>query len=70
MKYIFLSLSQYFHRVKNRMYVLLRTSDMAISRYKEFRISVDWLLDSGVVGNVWFKLYVIGFVPHIFVNDM
>jgi hypothetical protein len=57
MKYKFLSFSQYFDRVENSVYALLRTRDMAISRYKEFGIPVDWLLDSGVVGKVWFKLY-------------
>lgn len=57
MEYIFLSCSQYLDRVENSVYALLRTRDMAISRYKEFGIPVDWLLDSGVVGKVWFKLY-------------
>ncbi|KAK6134062.1 hypothetical protein DH2020_032207 [Rehmannia glutinosa] len=28
------------------------TRDMAVSRYKEFGIPVDWLLDSGVVGKI------------------
>lgn len=37
------------------MYALLRTRDMAISRYKEFGIPVDWLLDSGIVGKVSFE---------------
>ena len=37
------------------MYALLHTRDMAISRYREFGIPVDWLMDSGVVGKVWFK---------------
>lgn len=42
----------FFHRVEQSVYALLRTRDMAISRYKEFRIPVDWLSDSGVVGKV------------------
>lgn len=41
-----------FTRVEQSVYALLRTRDMAISRYKEFGIPVDWLLDSGVVGKV------------------
>ncbi|KAE8100783.1 hypothetical protein FH972_018643 [Carpinus fangiana] len=39
-------------KVENSVYALLRTRDMAISRYKEFGIPVDWLLDSGVVGKI------------------
>ncbi|KAJ8774624.1 hypothetical protein K2173_017070 [Erythroxylum novogranatense] len=39
-------------KVENSVYALLRTRDMAVSRYKEFRIPVDWLLDSGVVGKI------------------
>lgn len=39
-------------RVEQSVYALLRTRDMAISRYREFGIPVDWLLDSGVVGKV------------------
>ena len=42
-------------RVEQSVYALLRTRDMAISRCKEFGIPVDWLLDSGVVGKVYFK---------------
>lgn len=34
------------------MYALLRTRDMAISRYREYGIPTDWLLDSGIVGKV------------------
>jgi hypothetical protein len=60
MKYIFdfsfLSIILYFGRVEQSVYALLRTRDMAISRYREFGIPVDWLLDSGVVGKVCFKL--------------
>jgi hypothetical protein len=59
MKYIFdfsfLSIILYFGRVEQSVYALLRTRDMAISRYREFGIPVDWLLDSGVVGKVCFK---------------
>ncbi|MED6159489.1 hypothetical protein PIB30_042758 [Stylosanthes scabra] len=36
-------------KVEQSVYALLRTRDMAISRYREFRIPVNWLLDSGVV---------------------
>lgn len=39
-------------RVEQSVYALLRTRDMAISRYREFGIPVDWLLDTGVVGKV------------------
>ncbi|XAR65378.1 hypothetical protein NMG60_11009478 [Bertholletia excelsa] len=39
-------------RVEQSVYALLRTRDMAISRYREFGIPVDWLLDSGVVGKI------------------
>lgn len=46
----------HFDRVEQSVYALLRTRDMAISRYREFGIPVDWLLDSGVVGKVCFKL--------------
>lgn len=48
--------SSKFYRVENSVYALLRTRDMAISRYREFGIPVEWLLDSGIVGKVWFKL--------------
>ncbi|KAL1564916.1 Protein chup1, chloroplastic [Salvia divinorum] len=39
-------------KVENGVYALLRTRDMAVSRYKEFGIPVEWLLDSGVVGKI------------------
>lgn len=39
-------------KVEQSVYALLRTRDMAISRYKEFGIPVDWLMDSGVVGKI------------------
>jgi hypothetical protein len=39
-------------RVEQSVYALLRTRDMAVSRYKEYGIPVDWLSDSGVVGKV------------------
>ncbi|CAL0299738.1 unnamed protein product [Lupinus luteus] len=38
--------------VEQSIYALLRTRDMAISRYKEFGIPVNWLLDSGDVGKI------------------
>ena len=38
--------------MEQSVYALLRTRDMAISRYREFGIPVDWLSDSGVVGQV------------------
>ena len=41
-----------FGRVEQSVYALLRTRDMAISRYREFGIPVDWLSDTGVVGKV------------------
>ncbi|GAA0148123.1 non-motor actin binding protein [Lithospermum erythrorhizon] len=39
-------------KVEQGVLPLLRTRDMAISRYKEFRIPVDWLLDSGLIGKI------------------
>ncbi|KAK7268362.1 hypothetical protein RIF29_21060 [Crotalaria pallida] len=39
-------------KVEQTIYALLRTRDMAISRYKEFGIPVNWLLDSGDVGKI------------------
>ncbi|RDX87601.1 Protein CHUP1, chloroplastic, partial [Mucuna pruriens] len=39
-------------KVEQSVYALLRTRDMAISRYKEFGIPVSWLLDTGVVGKI------------------
>ncbi|CAA2967129.1 CHUP1, chloroplastic [Olea europaea subsp. europaea] len=39
-------------KVEKSVYALLRTRDMAVSRYKEFGIPIDWLLDSGVVGKI------------------
>lgn len=39
-------------KVENSVYALLRTRDMAISRYREFGIPTHWLQDSGVVGKI------------------
>ncbi|KAJ6431913.1 hypothetical protein OIU84_019232 [Salix udensis] len=39
-------------KVENSVYALLRTRDMAVSRYREFGIPTTWLLDSGVVGKI------------------
>ncbi|KAJ7943221.1 Protein CHUP1, chloroplastic [Quillaja saponaria] len=39
-------------KVEQSVYALLRTRDMAVSRYREFGIPVDWLQDSGVVGKI------------------
>ncbi|KAI3816483.1 hypothetical protein L1987_16181 [Smallanthus sonchifolius] len=39
-------------KVENSVYALLRTRDMAMSRYKDFGIPVNWLQDSGVVGKI------------------
>ncbi|PIA63497.1 hypothetical protein AQUCO_00201087v1 [Aquilegia coerulea] len=39
-------------KVEQSVYALLRTRDMAISRYREFGIPVNWLQDSGVVGKI------------------
>lgn len=39
-------------KVEQSIYALLRTRDMAISRYKEFGIPVTWLLDTGLVGKI------------------
>lgn len=42
------------YRLEQSVYALLRTRDMAASRYKEFGIPTDWLSDAGVVGKVCF----------------
>ncbi|XP_027151474.1 protein CHUP1, chloroplastic isoform X1 [Coffea eugenioides] len=39
-------------KVEQSVYALLRTRDMAISRYKEFGIPVDWLSDTGLIGKI------------------
>ncbi|KAG0560087.1 hypothetical protein KC19_10G153600 [Ceratodon purpureus] len=39
-------------KVEQSVYGLLRTRDMAMARYKEFNIPVQWMLDSGVVGKI------------------
>ncbi|KAM7270208.1 hypothetical protein ACFE04_029422 [Oxalis oulophora] len=39
-------------KVENSVYALLRTRDMAVSRYKDFGIPTNWLLDSGIVGKI------------------
>ncbi|KAK8487010.1 hypothetical protein V6N13_042452 [Hibiscus sabdariffa] len=39
-------------KVEQSVYALLRTRDMAVSRYREFGIPVNWLLDSGIVGKI------------------
>ncbi|KAK7275177.1 hypothetical protein RIF29_16286 [Crotalaria pallida] len=39
-------------KVEQSVYALLRTRDMAISRYREFGIPVNWLSDTGVVGKI------------------
>ncbi|KAM7459830.1 hypothetical protein LguiA_036189 [Lonicera macranthoides] len=39
-------------KVEQSVYALLRTRDMAISRYREFGIPTNWLQDSGVVGKI------------------
>ncbi|KAL2324866.1 hypothetical protein Fmac_023924 [Flemingia macrophylla] len=39
-------------KLEQSIHALLRTRDMAISRYKEFGIPVNWLLDTGVVGKI------------------
>ncbi|EPS62321.1 hypothetical protein M569_12467, partial [Genlisea aurea] len=39
-------------KVEQGVYALLRTRDMAISRYREFGIPIDWLQDTGVVGKI------------------
>ncbi|CAI9096300.1 OLC1v1032404C1 [Oldenlandia corymbosa var. corymbosa] len=39
-------------KVEQSVYALLRTRDMAMSRYKEFGIPVDWLSDSGLIGKI------------------
>ncbi|KAM3269449.1 hypothetical protein P3S67_030331 [Capsicum chacoense] len=42
-------------KVEQSVYALLRTRDMAASRYREFGIPTDWLQDSGVVGKIKFS---------------
>ncbi|KAK8928182.1 hypothetical protein KSP39_PZI017169 [Platanthera zijinensis] len=39
-------------KMEQSVYALLRTRDMAVSRYREFGIPIDWLSDSGVVGKI------------------
>lgn len=39
-------------KVEQSVYALLRTRDMAISRYKEFSIPTQWMLDSGLIGKI------------------
>lgn len=39
-------------KVEQSVYALLRTRDVAVSRYKEYGIPIDWLSDSGVVGKI------------------
>ncbi|KAL5722295.1 Protein chup1 [Ranunculus cassubicifolius] len=39
-------------KVEQSVYALLRTRDMAISRYREFGIPTNWLQDTGVVGKI------------------
>ncbi|KAG0448670.1 hypothetical protein HPP92_027709 [Vanilla planifolia] len=39
-------------KVEQSVYALLRTRDMAASRYRDFGIPTDWLSDSGVVGRI------------------
>lgn len=39
-------------KVERSVYALLRTRDMAISRYREFGIPTDWLMDTGIVGKI------------------
>ncbi|KAJ0985682.1 hypothetical protein J5N97_004038 [Dioscorea zingiberensis] len=39
-------------KVEQSVYALLRTRDMAISRYREFGIPTNWLSDNGVVGKI------------------
>ena len=51
-------------RVEQSVFALLRTRDMAFSRYKEFGIPVNWLMDSGIVGKVTFSW--LGIMPSSF----
>lgn len=46
-------------RVEESVYGLLRTRDMAIARYREFGIPIQWMLDSGIVG----KVQLLTFIP-------
>lgn len=39
-------------KTEQSVYALLRTRDMAISRYKDFSIPTQWMLDSGLVGKI------------------
>ncbi|KAM7484510.1 hypothetical protein LguiA_000519 [Lonicera macranthoides] len=39
-------------KVEQSVCALLRTRDMAISRYREFGIPVNWLQDSGIIGKI------------------
>ncbi|VFQ85489.1 unnamed protein product [Cuscuta campestris] len=39
-------------KVEQCVYELLHARDMTISRYRDFGIPTDWLLDSGVLGKI------------------
>lgn len=39
-------------KVEQSVYELLHTREMTISRYRDFGIPTDWLLDSGVLGKI------------------
>ncbi|CAI5463558.1 unnamed protein product [Closterium sp. Yama58-4] len=49
------ALKKMFHvleKVEQSIYALLRTRDMAISRYAEFGVPTYWILDNGLVGKI------------------
>lgn len=39
-------------KVEQSVYALLRTRDMAMSRYKDLSIPTQWMLDSGLIGKI------------------
>ncbi|CAI7906044.1 unnamed protein product, partial [Closterium sp. NIES-53] len=43
---------QVLEKVEQSIYALLRTRDMAISRYAEFGVPTYWILDNGLVGKI------------------
>jgi hypothetical protein len=40
--------------MEKSVYAMLRGRDLATTRYKEFSIPTQWMLDSGLVGKVMF----------------
>jgi hypothetical protein len=43
--------------MEKSVYTLLRGRDMTTTRYKEYGIPTQWMLDSGLVGQVMFSYH-------------